>query len=705
MPGVILTLFGFPTACFGGAAGGQPLRLGAKSLGLLVFLALEPGPHLRERLASLLWGEFSDDNARTSLRQALRQLRDALGDLVEADRRTVQLTTPARSDVADFLDACGRGSIDAIGFDVPAFLRGLTVSGAPAFEEWADAQRSQLMRRWLRAIREAAQNAVLRSRWREAFSLAERWLAADPLNEEATAIAMEGMYCLGDRAGALAQYRNYRELLQRELGSRPTEMLRDLAIRLEQAAAPTVPSEDADFDAARQRFEADLVGRERQWLALTALWDRTVRGRGGFAVLEGESGTGKTRLAEEFVRWAVGRGATVLRGHGYEPSGGAPFGPVAAALGTGLNAEGLVGTAPEWLVEVARLVPELRRRFPSLPSAADGTVGERSRLFEGIAQMLLSLASEHPTILLLDDLHWCDSESCALLLFLADRLSESPVMVLTTATAGGLERDRSADQLLRRLTTRGRATVIEVGALSEDEVWEVIRQMGNVRTPTGARRFARRIHEVTGGNPFYVIELVKTLFSRHLLTATPISREWIVPSDTNLTDFTALPMPRSVRDAIGERISLLSEELRDLLATLAVAARPVSLDVLAHVYGMSRMRIAAMGSRLVEQHLAAERDGLFTAAHAVLADVVRSTLTEPHRAELHRVLSLAIEVVTPPERMGEVAGEIAWHAAQAGDQARANAFDRAEWPENASFCVLLDVGIGIAEQDMDLRAE
>ncbi|HET8648506.1 MAG TPA: AAA family ATPase [Gemmatimonadales bacterium] len=705
MPGVVLTLFGFPTAHVGGAAGGQPLRLGAKSLGLLIFLALEPGPHLRERLASLLWGEFSDDNARTSLRQALRQLRDALGDLIEADRQTVRLTAPVESDVAAFLGACQSGSIDALGFEVPSFLRGLSVSGAPDFEEWIDSRREQLMRRWLGVVREMARSAVLRSRWREAFALSERWLGADPLNEEATAIAMEATYCLGDRAGALAQYRRYRELIQRELGSRPTETLRDLAARIEQAAAPTTPSDETEFETARQRFEADLVGRESQWLALTALWDRAARGKGAIAVLEGESGAGKSRLAEEFVRWAGGHGATVLRGHGYEPSGGAPFGPVAAALGTGLNAAGLAGTSPEWLVEVARLVPDLRRRFPGLPAAPEGTVGARSRLFEGVAQMLLSLAAEHPTVLLLDDLHWCDGDSCALLHFLADRLSESPVMVLATATAGGLERGTPADQLIRRLTSRRRASVIEVGPLSETEVWEVIRQMGNVRTPTGARRFARRIHEVTGGNPFYVIELVKTLFSQRLLSATPISQEWIVPSDTNLTDFTTLPMPRSVRDAIGERVSLLNDELRDLLATLAVAARPVSLDVLAHIHGMSRMRVAALGSRLVERHLAVECDGMFRTAHAVLGDVVRSSLAASHRTELHRVVSLALEIVTPPERMGEVAGEIAWHAERAGDLERAAAFGRAVCREKAPFGVIPEVGVGIAEQDVDLRVE
>ena len=257
----------------------------------------------------------------------------------------------------------------------------------------------------------------------------------------------------------------------------------------------------------------------------------------------------------------------------------------------------------------------------------------------------------------------------------------APVLLLATALPSPVGQGSPATHLLRRLSARGRVTIIEVGALSEEEVWDLLRKMGNVRTPTGARRFARRIHEVTGGNPFYVIELVKTLFSQKLLAVTPISREWIVPADISVADFAALPMPRSVRDAILERVSVLAEEPREVLATLAVAARPVSLDVLANVHGISRMHAGAICSRLAESHLAAEADGCFRPGHAVLGDVVRASLTEPHRSELRRVLSLALEIVTPPERLADTAGEIAWHAARAGDPDRAAAFaERANRP-------------------------
>jgi predicted ATPase len=260
-----------------------------------------------------------------------------------------------------------------------------------------------------------------------------------------------------------------------------------------------------------------------------------------------------------------------------------------------------------------------------------------------------------------------------MLLYLTERLAQAPVLFLASTTAGSRRRNLPADHLLRQLSARGQATFIELGPLSEDEVWTALRQMGNIRTPTGGRRFAHRIHEVTGGNPFYLIELLKTLFSQGLLSVAPLSGEWIVRADT-LAGGMTLPMPRSLRDAIGERVSQLDEETHLLLASLAVAQKPVTPDVLAHIHGISRLRIATMADDLAERSLAAEEDGAYRVAHPMLGDVVRQALTDSLRRELHRALALSIEVVTPPGQLGSAAGEIAWHAEHAGDAERAHEF-------------------------------
>ncbi|HEU5050812.1 MAG TPA: AAA family ATPase, partial [Gemmatimonadales bacterium] len=505
MTGLVLTLFGPPSARTGEA----PAALPAKALGLLAYLALEPGNHTRESLAALFWGESDDDSARASLRQALKHIRDALGDVIRADRHSVCLAVPVDCDLRRFLEVSRAEPHAAVRYDVPHLFAGLVVRDAPAFDEWMDTMRRHALRRYIDALREEARSAVTRSRWRHALELAEQWLGSDPLSEEATGVAMEALYCQGSRAAALERFREYRDRLKKEIGSRPGEALADLARRIEHAAGVAEPASEGE---GAPRFEADLVGREAQWLELVQVWGAVPSGARS-AVLVGEAGIGKTRLAEEFTRWAMARGATLLRGQGYKPSGEAPFGPIASALRDTLTAPGLAGTDPEWLAEVARVVPELNRRFPRLPPASASPGLERIRLFEGVAQILTSLAAERPTILFLDDLQWCEGESCALVSFLRRRLEAVPVLFLATVTAGELVRGTPAEQLAEELGTRPGGQTIAVTPLGEAEVWQLVRQMGNIRTPTGARRFARRLYEVSDGNPFQVIEVTKLLFS------------------------------------------------------------------------------------------------------------------------------------------------------------------------------------------------
>jgi predicted ATPase len=187
-----------------------------------------------------------------------------------------------------------------------------------------------------------------------------------------------------------------------------------------------------------------------------------------------------------------------------------------------------------------------------------------------------------------------------------------------------------------------------------------------VSTPTGARRLAARIHEVTTGYPFYIVELLKTLFAQGWLTVDPNTGEWIVRQHES-ADRAVLTLAPSVHDAIAERIHCLPDELSAVLMSIAVSARGCRTDVLSHVHGISRLRAAAAGDALVERHLAVEADGVYRCAHPVIARVVSDALGTARRREVHRGLALALEVSAD----GAVSdpGEVARHAEQGGERA------------------------------------
>jgi DNA-binding SARP family transcriptional activator len=672
---VTLTLLGPPSVLRsdGGAIVPQP---GLKELALLTFLRLEPGPHTRDELAGLLWGESSDGDARASLRQALKHIRSCLGEKIRSDRASVELAEPIGCDVVTFREALLQDPRQAIETDATRFLAGFSIRHAPQFDEWVAETRRELARQFHNALGTLAREAMGQWRWRDAIDLADRWLSSDPLSDEAARVGIEARYLSGNRGSALARFAEYRAMLQRETGCEPSRSLVNLIRRVESdaTAVSSRPITD-EWYARAPSFQSNLIGRKDEWGALVQAWNGVGRGSGGIVLIEGESGVGKSRLAEEFVRWVVAHEGTVLRGHGYDVRAGVPYEPVVEVLRDALGAPGLSGTAPEWLTEVIRLLPELRQRFPALVAPAGPPDSAESwRLFEGVAQLLLALAAERPVLVSVDDLQWCDGDSCNLIRFLTRRTEQAPVLWLGTVSLGELERDAPSARLFRVLRAKSHARVLTLGPLTEEELWLMIREMGHLSTPTGARRFANRIFSVTAGNPFYVIELLKTMFAQGLLTVEEESGEWTAALDVVAEHGREFPLSQTVHDVIAERVDRLPEQLRDVLITIAVAGAACPADVLSHVHGISRLHAAAVGDALVDRRLVVEESGAYRCTHPVIAQVVREGLTVSRRREVHRMLALSLELVTPELENRRVAGEIARHADRGGEAALAYRF-------------------------------
>jgi DNA-binding SARP family transcriptional activator len=671
--GTMLTLIGSPIVAHpdGERVTPQP---GAKALALLAYLTLEPRAHTREMLADLLWGESPEVDARASLRQALKQLRTSLGGVVRCDRQSVELAEPVRCEVIEFLRKAELEPEAAVAIDIPRFLAGFSIRHSPQFDDWVAETRSTLLQRYVSVLATLTRDALDQRRWREAAERADRWLACDRLSEEAARVAIEARYLAGDRGAALAKLAEYRAALQGETGCEPSTALIGLGRRIEADAAPVRPRPGSEERHPRTlSFEASLIGRSHEWNTLVKAWKDAAKGARRIALVEGEVGIGKSRLVDEFLRTVVAGGATVLKGRGYDATAAMPLAPIVEALRGALDAPGLAGTDPEWLTETARLLPELRQRFPGLAEpepTADPT--EAWRLYEGIAQLLASLAAERPLVISLDDLQWCDEDSCKLIQFLARRLDQVPILWLGTITLGELERDAPAARLCRTLRAKAGAETIPISGLDEEEVWRLVREMGHMSTPTGARRFARRIHRITGGNPFYILELIKTMFVQGLLAVDEESGEWTA-APSALEAGTEFPLSRTVHDVIAERVDRLPEELGEILITVAVAGGPgCRPEVLSHVHGISRLHAAAVCDALAERRLLVEGDGGYRCLHPVIAHVVRDGLTPTRRREVHRALAASLEVVTPPADVQRVAGEVARHAEQGGDRGLAH---------------------------------
>ena len=663
MPELALTVCGNVGLTLGGAPPGS--SLGGKTLALVTYLAVERGVHRREALAALLWSEFPEEKAKASLRQALSHLREALGERLRVERTTAEITGPLASDVATFLALADKDPAAAIGIDIPGFLSGLSIRNCPAFDEWAERKRIEYLARYLELLEECARASLGRRDFAGATALAERWSNLDAHTDGPVAVLMEAQFLAGHPAAAVASYSRHVLRLRIETGRQPGRALAELAARIEQSEGARPRATETWYEGAPS-FHAGLVGRDREWQALVTAWDRAASGTSSIVLIEGGPGVGKTRLADDCLRWLASRGAIVLRGRGYDASGGAAYSTIGEILRALVNAPGLAGVDSQSLALAAQFVPELRTRFPGLPRG-DGNTADGALIFESVAQLLLSVSEESPIAVLVDDLQWCDAQSCNLLHYLVRRLEHAPILWCTTFTPGGIERDAPAARLTRAFRAHPNARSLVLAPLNEDEVWRMIRELGRIEGPTGARRLAARIHEVTAGNPFYVIELLKTLFARELLAVDPASSGWIVRA-LPLSNAAPPALATTVHEAIAERIECLRDELYALLITIAVSGRGCNTGALSHVHGISRLRAAVLGDALVERQLVTESEGVYACAHPIIAHVVRNGLSTSRRREVHRALALALELVSPSEADHSTDGEIARHAEQAGER-------------------------------------
>jgi DNA-binding CsgD family transcriptional regulator len=306
-----------------------------------------------------------------------------------------------------------------------------------------------------------------------------------------------------------------------------------------------------------------LVERDRQVAAIAAALDDAIVGLGRLVVIEGEAGTGKTRLLEEAWSLASVRGIRTLRARGGELERDFPFGLMRQLL----EAEaGAIETLPETGTSGEQALSMLRNLPPAEPPPLDALFA----MVHGLYWVCARLCDQHPTAFLVDDLHWGDEPSVRALEYLGNRVQGLPgalVVSLRSATdAGGWIREEPSQ------------TRIRVEALSKSASGKLLEQLlGSVHP-----RFATSAFEVSSGNPLLLREVA-------LATATL----GIEPNEDGAERISALA-PASVAGWALERLDRGPRDDRHLVASLAVLEAPSLRLAAAHAeLGEQRTREAA----------------------------------------------------------------------------------------------------------------
>lgn len=663
-----------------------------KVRGLLAYLVMPRGvPRGRERLASLFWPEHEPNSARSSLRQALYNLRSTLSPaepLVSSHQAvTFSRDLDVEVDAEAFEEALRRGLEEdaphlltqAVRLYHGDFLSGCPVRAGSELEDWIAEQRERLREGAIQALRTLIAFHRERGEHRLAVQHAQRLLALDPLAEEAHRQLM-GLYSLSGRRGrALSQYEHLRNLLERELGVEPEEETRSLYRSILQ-----------EEQVAGERGEGlepagpiiPLVGRERELVLLRRTWAAVQRGGGAFTLLEGEPGVGKSRLAKTFLSEAERSAGAVLlaRCQGFEPE--VPYQPIRDALRNGVGDEtdaahlALAGAPAELVAEIARLLPELDQP----PASGDGDSAARDRLADAVWQVLRRLTrpdgrrSSRPVLLLLDDLHLADRTTLSLLERLLPRLASAPVWILATAATGW--RAEAVDPLAH---LRPAVSQVFLDRLEEAAVRQIARRLVGERE---AGELARLYLHYTQGLPLAIAELTNLLADEGILVRSAHGG-WTAASRLGQV---RLPETATLQEIILRRINRLPTSTRRLVSLASVLGHGFDAVLLREVE-REHMAVVECGlevllDRWLVRHATSEwhasrrerdmvlwagghRRGMFEFSHEIVRRTVYDSLHRTRRRILHRQVAETLEKRSAEDRE-PICELLAYHYARAG---------------------------------------
>ena len=610
------------------ARDGRALELPAskKSRALLAYLVATGRPQLREKLCELLWE--GPDDPRAALRWSLTKIRPLLDEKrLAADRERVAFEPcGAVVDLAAVRDMVAAQPSDAPTDALRAaaeryrgdLLEGLDLPDCYRYQEWLVGERESA-----RSLRVAILTALverLRTEPEEALRWARARVAIDPLSESAHAQVVRLLGELGRTREALKQYESCRRILDSEMNARPSQELERARMALGQAPAESTPVAPTPAPAP-VRVASSLIGRraERSVLEQAAAAASVGQGR-GVMLFVGDPGIGKSRLLDEAKALVRSKGGVVLAGRAFEAEMVRPYGAWIDAL----RSVRLDGIDPAVRADLAPLLPELGQAAPT----------DRNRLFDAVAQLLGKVGH---AALVLDDLHWFDEASAALLHYVVRALGHSQVLIACGARPGELADNPAALRLVRALLREGHLQQHTLSPLDAGDTADLVRQLD-------PQLDAARIFADSDGNPLFALEIARSLAA---------GRD-DAQSDT-------------LEGLIADRLSRLDERARDLLPWAAALGRGFSPDLLAHVTAIPPADLLTAVEELERRSVfRVAGDGGYDFAHDLIRQGAYRQLSEPRRRLVH--LHIARAMAKLPDADGALAGDLAHHAGLGGER-------------------------------------
>ncbi|MEX2247272.1 MAG: AAA family ATPase [Dehalococcoidia bacterium] len=447
------------------------------------------------------------------------------------------------------------------------------------------------------------------------------------------------------------------------------------ALNLKGIAQPTPASEVLyRHDTEALLAHTPFVGRTAELAALQRKFETAQGAEGSVVMLVGEPGIGKSRIATELCDHARSRGATTLWGRCYDGDWAAPFSPFVEALTQYVNAEpsDLASDFGSCLSVLARLVPAIREQIPGLPEPGPlEPEGERHRLLEAVGEFLSTLSTKGSVVLVLDDLHWADRGTLAVLRHVATAATSERLLIVGTYRDVEVEKGHPLAALLADLHRLPQFERLQLRGLTAQSVGELLSIVGEHDAP---QALVEAISSETSGNPFFIREVLL-----HLVEDGKLFREgdrWT----SNLT-IAEMGIPDGAREVIARRLARLGDTCNRMLTTASALTGGFTWEEIRAICGEDEENLVdgleqALAAQLLRERSDTQRVE-YDFTHALIRHTLYDGLSRPRRALLHRRIAGALEALyaaSPDQHMVRLAHHFLEGAAEGADLDKAVAY-------------------------------
>jgi predicted ATPase/signal transduction histidine kinase len=398
-----------------------------------------------------------------------------------------------------------------------------------------------------------------------------------------------------------------------------------------------------------------FVGRVPELRELGAALERAWAGEGRLVCVVGEPGIGKTALARELASQSRLAGGRVLWGRCYEEPGAPAYWPFVQALrayAREVDPDQLRVDAADAAAALAEILPELMQRLgPLSPLPRADPREARFRLFDAVCSFLRRAAETQPLLLVLDDLHWADQGTLALLGALAHEVTQARLLVLGNYRDIEVDRGHPLTATLAELTRTHLYERVRLTGLAREDVRRFITAVGSVEPRP---ELVDAVYARTEGNPLFVSEVVRLLALEGRLEGAQ--------------EPASLRLPEGVRDVIDRRLGRLGDQCEQALQTAALFGREFALRELAAALAEpAEETLADLLEGALEAGIVAELPGRarrYQFTHALIQETLVAQLSATTRARRHGCIARTLERMYG-EQVDRHAGEVAYHYGQA----------------------------------------